>query len=93
MKQKQNENTSTFTVQSPTPLTSASTTVDDRATAFRAVDNTKESVAGGPLLIAAYALLWLIVLILIVRIFQRQNKMAKNLDSLELTLNRVTHEK
>lgn len=69
------------------PSTRASATADDRSAAFRAVDNNKESVAGGPLLIAAYAILWMIVLFLVVRIFRRQNTIAMTIEKLESSIN------
>ena len=87
MKSKQTEKPQIYPAQNLELRTVASTT-DDRSTAFRAVDNTKESVAGGPLLLAAYAVLWLIVLGLIMRIFQRQNKLVKSIDTLQRNLDR-----
>jgi CcmD family protein len=69
-------------VPSPSAATSA-TTPDDRATTFRAVQGGGETVSGGKLLVSAYAVVWLIVLVLVVRVFRRQNKTESTLADLE----------
>ncbi len=66
----------------PAPVPVASTT-DDRGGAFRAVDGAGESVSGGNLLIAAYGVVWFIVLALVVRTFSRQSQTAEGLAKLE----------
>ena len=77
--------------QNPIPASSPSTSgsalavesPDDRASSFRAVKGGGETVAGGKLMIAAYAVVWVIVLMAVVRIFLRQNKVASHLEALE----------
>ena len=71
------------TESSASPATSASTGApDDRATAFRAAKN-GEAVPGGSLLIAAYAVVWVVILLIVVRTFRRQTRSAEQLDALE----------
>jgi len=66
------------------PSTSASTeTPDDRATSFQAVHGGGESVSGGKLLIGAYAVVWVIVLLVVVRVFRKQSKTAEQIAALE----------
>ena len=72
----------------PAPSTSAGAP-DDRATTFRAVQGGGETVAGGKLLIAAYAIVWVIVLLVVVRIFRRQNGVARELGELEGAIRRA----
>lgn len=60
----------------------------DRATAFRAVTGNAETVNGGALLIAGYAVVWVFVMLAVVRVFQRQSALAAKLDVLEGDLKR-----
>lgn len=71
---------------SPSPAGSSVSAPDDRASTFRAVTGQGETVPGGQLLIAAYAMVWLLVMLMIVRIFRRQNRTARDLASLEATI-------
>ena len=73
--------------QQPSPSASASTAAD-RSSAFHAVEGPGESVNGGKLLIAAYAVVWLVVLLLVVRAFRRQTQTKSDLDRLEAALDR-----
>lgn len=73
----------TSAAPSSAPAPVASTTTDDRGGAFRAIDGAGESVSGGNLLIAAYAVVWFIVLALVVRTFTRQSATAEGLAKLE----------
>lgn len=69
------------------PSTSASTvgstTPDDRASAFRAADAGAESVSGGALLVGAYAVILVVLVLVVMRVFLRQNGVAKRIESLE----------
>jgi hypothetical protein len=62
---------------------------DGRASSFRAVEPGKEEqVDGGKLLLGAYAMVWLIVLVLVVRIFRRQSALAESVRALEAAVDR-----
>jgi len=73
-----------------TPSADAPTTADpesDRAQSFRAMTGpATEDVPGGTLLIGAYALVWLFVLLLILRIGSVSNKVSVDLARLEQSL-------
>lgn len=65
------------------PATSATTTAsEDRSTAFAAKEG-GEQVPGGTLMVASYAIVWLVVLLLVVRVFQRQSSVMKQIADLE----------
>lgn len=72
-------------IQQASAAPSAST-VEDRSTSFQGKGPSNEAVPGGNLLIAAYILVFLVVLLMIVRVFQRQTAVAKKLDELEADL-------
>ncbi|GAC1352108.1 MAG: hypothetical protein NVS3B20_25480 [Polyangiales bacterium] len=61
-------------------------TPTDRASTFRAVSGEAETVPGGPLLVAAYAVIWVVLFIVIARVFLRQTEAARNLASLEAAI-------
>jgi hypothetical protein len=61
---------------------------DDRATAFRAVRGPEaEQVPGGALLLAAYALVWVLLLLFVLRLAYLYAKTRRELDALERRLN------
>ncbi len=72
---------------SPSVAPSTSTAAD-RSSAFHAVEGPGEAVNGGKLLIAAYAFVWVVVLVLIVRTYRKQSQTAEDLDRLETALKR-----
>jgi CcmD family protein len=60
---------------------------DDRAASFQAVTGgVKEDVAGGPLMLAAYAIVWLAVFGYVFRLVRLQRGVEANLERLERTL-------
>lgn len=61
----------------------SSDTPDDRATSFQAVKGGGETIPGGTLLISAYAVIWVIVLLVVVRVFRKQSKTAEQIAALE----------
>ena len=67
------------------PATSASA-VEDRSTTMKGTPASNESVPGGTLLVVAYAIVWVVVLLLILRVFQRQTAVSKRVDELEADL-------
>jgi hypothetical protein len=73
----------TTTAAAPSTATATSAETGDRATAFRAVTGNSETVNGGALLVAAYAFVWIVVMIVIARIFTRQTSVAGKLDALD----------
>ncbi len=59
---------------------------ENRATTFQSPTSSaldRETVPGGNLLVAAYAIAWLVVLIVVVRVFRRQNELAGKIALLE----------
>ena len=55
-----------------------------RAQAFKAVTGpVKESVPGGPLLLAAYAVAWLLIFFYIWRIHAQQKELARRIEALK----------
>jgi hypothetical protein len=72
-------------MQEPSAAPSGSS-VENRATSYKGVVPTNEAVPGGNLLVTAYILVFLVVLLMIIRVFQRQTAVAKKLDELEADL-------
>jgi CcmD family protein len=59
----------------------------DRAQSFQAVKGAvKEDVAGGPLLVAAYGLIWAVMLLYVVRLVRKQQRAQADLTRLERVL-------
>jgi hypothetical protein len=57
---------------------------EERATSFRAVQGAvKEDVPGGPLLVSAYAVIWVFVLLMVVRVVRQQQQSQRDLARLE----------
>ena len=64
---------------------------EDRATSFEAVSGAvKEDVPGGPLLLAAYALIWLAVFGYVFRLVRLQRGVAENVARLQQDLTKAT---
>jgi CcmD family protein len=60
---------------------------ESRAAAFRAVEGSQqEEIPGGPLLIGAYGLAWLLLLVFVVRIGRMQSSTAREIERLERSL-------
>lgn len=73
--------------QQAAPSTSSSSeSAEGRATNYKGSGPSNEAVPGGNLLIMAYALVFVVVLLMIVRVFQRQTAVSKKLDELEADL-------
>jgi CcmD family protein len=71
----------------------AGQTVDDRAQSFQAVTGAvKEDVAGGPLMLAAYAVVWLAVFFYVFRMVRMQRGVEDNLSRLERSLAHTTQD-
>jgi len=67
----------------------AAATADDRAASFQAVSGgTKEDVAGGPLMLLAYAAVWIIVFGYVYRINRLQRGVEANVARLERSIAR-----
>jgi CcmD family protein len=59
----------------------------ERATSFQAVQGAvKEDVPGGPLLVGAYAVVWVFVLLFVVRVVRQQQQSQRDLTRLESLL-------
>jgi CcmD family protein len=67
--------------ESSTPAPEASAA--GRATTFTGAPASGESVPGGTLMVTAYAIVWVVVLLMVVRVFQRQSALAKKVEELE----------
>lgn len=62
----------------------------ERAQSFRAVTGAvKEDVPGGPLLVAAYAVVWGFVLLFVIRVVRQQQQSQRDLARLEAQLAKV----
>lgn len=72
----------------PTAAPSASTAAD-RATTYQSAP-AGETVSGGPLLVAAYAFVWVIVLLAVARVFMRQSDVSKKIEDLERQIEKKT---
>lgn len=60
---------------------------DERATEFRAVEGPQvEDVPGGPLLITAYGVVWVLLMLYLVRLGRMQARIARDLGRLERSL-------
>ena len=68
-------------------LALAQEAADERATSFEAVQGAvKEDVPGGPLLLAAYAVIWIFVLLFVMRLVRQQGQCERDLARLEKQL-------
>lgn len=68
-------------------LAQTESAADDRAQSFQAVTGAvKEDVAGGPLMLAAYAVVWLAVFIYVFRMVRLQRGMEDSLSRLERSI-------
>lgn len=62
----------------------------DRAQSFQAVKGAvKEDVAGGPLLVAAYAVVWVVVLLYVIRLVRQQQHSQAEIERLERVLSKA----
>lgn len=68
--------------QEPAPSASTPST-----TMAKGAPPSNDQVPGGNLLVYAYILVLIVVLLMIIRVFQRQTTVAKKLDELEADLN------
>ena len=67
----------------------AGATADDRAASFQAVSGgTKEDIAGGPLMLLAYAAVWIVVFGYVYRINRLQRGVEANVERLERSIAR-----
>lgn len=67
----------------------ATSAAEDRAQSFQAVSGgVKEDVAGGPLMLAAYAVVWITLFGYVWRIHRLQRGVEANLERLERTVTR-----
>lgn len=68
----------------------AEKTADDRAASFQAVTGgTQEDVAGGPLMLLAYAAVWVVVFGYVYRINRLQQGVEANVERLERSISRA----
>lgn len=73
-------------LQTPIPSaapTTTTTTAEDRATSFRAVQGGNEMQSGEKLLVEAYAVIWLILFGMLLLSWRRQRKIDDRMASLE----------
>ena len=70
-----------------TAVAMAQDAAEERATSFKAVQGAvKEDVPGGPLLVGAYAVVWVFVLLFVVRVVRQQQQSQRDLTRLEALL-------
>ena len=76
----------------PTAFAQEPDAAADRAQSFQAVQGAiKEDVPGGPLLVYAYGLIWLVVLLYVVRLAKLQQHNRRELERLSKVLERAPH--
>lgn len=76
---------------SPASAQDDQNSVEDRATSFQAVSGgTQEDVAGGPLMLLAYAAVWVVVFGYVYRINRLQRGVEANVERLERSIARAT---
>lgn len=80
------QNDATTGAQAPTTTTAPA--VEERSTAFRAVQG-GEVKSGEVLLVEAYAAIWAVVFVLILLAFRRQRRIDGRVDALEAAIERV----
>jgi CcmD family protein len=68
-------------------------TPDDRATEFKAVENTGERFSGTTLVVEAYAAIWLILMAWIFLLWRKQQSLTSRLDGLEAAIDRAASAK
>ena len=73
----------------PPPPASASATPDARATSFQAVEGGPEQHSGANLLVAAYSVLWVILMAWLFTMWKKQASLHAKIDDLEKTLDRA----
>ena len=66
-------------------------TADDRATDFKAVTDAPagERYSGGTLVVAAYAAIWVIVMVWIIALWRKSTSLTERLDGLERAIDRA----
>ena len=62
---------------------SASAAPDDRATTFQPVEGGGEQRSGGTLMVAAYSVIWTILMVWLVMMWRKQARLNERLDGLE----------
>lgn len=75
----------------PAPASASSNTaasVADRSTEFVAVSGNEETTSATTLLVAAYAAMWLLILLFVWQSWRRQARLDKRLDELARALER-----
>jgi hypothetical protein len=74
----------------PSAAPSSSSTPDDRATTFQAVQgNAKEQYSGGALLVTAYAALWVVLFAWVAVVWRKQGALGTRLADLERVLDKA----
>jgi CcmD family protein len=73
----------------PVAAPSASTTPDDRSTSFRPVEGGTEMRSGTVLLVEAYAAIWLVLMVWLVMLWNKQRSLHGRLDDVERALARA----
>ena len=71
------------------PAPSASASPDNRATSFQAVEGGPEQHSGANLLVAAYSVLWVILMVWLFSMWRKQASLHAKIDDLEKTLDRA----
>ena len=71
-------------INTAAPAATSTPTVKDRDTEFRALEGGGEVQPGGVLLIEAYAVMWLLVFVMIVRSIRKQSKLDQRIEQLQM---------
>jgi CcmD family protein len=70
----------TFSLQATAPTSSAP---DDRATTFQPIEGGGEQRSGGTLMVAAYSVIWTLLMVWLVLLWRKQARLNERLDGLE----------
>ncbi len=76
----------------PSARAAAPLQVDDRSTAFQAVEGGTQHKSGETLLVAAYAGIWVLLMLWVVVQWTRQTALTRRLDDLEVAIGRAAKE-
>ncbi len=74
-------------------MTQTQPSPDDRGTTFRPVEGGGDTTSGMTLLVAAYAVIWLLAFLLIVMSLRKQRRLDDRIERLETDLGKARGEK
>jgi len=77
-------------IQPSAPPTRPTSSADDRATEFKAIEGSPtESYSGAKLMVGAYAAIWALLMLWILLLWTKQSHLTERLDGLERAIDRA----